>query len=191
MQLTNNRIYSPKLNATNLFQYSPTTDVPGAGNTYDSHMADAPALNNTPPIAWAPPTTPQTLTVTANGVEDDTATYTNDPHSTDLSTFPHLVLWWNGLPLTPAPVVVTANALAQQKQTITYNVSVITGVPNYMAGYFANPGCCYIAPGGSHPGRQLYWQTALLGDGAPMDISSDWVAPGTNITFMPSNSPFR
>ena len=72
-----------------------------------------------------PGTAKQTLNVTANGFPLPTG-------STPPYTYPETVLWWNGLPLTPAPVTVTADQTTGATQTLTYQVPVIPGSPQYL-----------------------------------------------------------
>ena len=143
-----------------MFQWGGPKDVLGSGNTFAS--TGAPALDMKWPTSWALATTVQTLSVTMNGLQLDTNTGIHNPNSTDDSTFPHAVLWWNGLPLTPAPVVVKADMGSNAQQTVTYHVPVIMGAMNFAAVSFRNTGCCFSPAIDGQTGRFLQWNTATL-----------------------------
>ncbi len=164
VKVTNNRFFSPGMTAGNLFQFAPATDVAGAGNTFAA--SGAPALDMTSPIAWPAGATMRTLTVQANGFELGLDGTHNDA-STDPAAWPQLILWWNGYPLTPAPVQVKADASATPpgSQAVTYQVPVIPGAPQFMAAFSVNPGCCL---NGTQQGRDLNLLSATLGGGAPI-----------------------
>jgi hypothetical protein len=139
LTFTGNHLYGHNWANNNIWNgWYPSTVTIDSSNTIDNNVADAPAVSTTPPIAWPPPgTTNEPLNVIANGVSLPVAgsnplTYYN----------PTLTLWWNGLPLTPAPVAITAQQQAGATQTLTYQVPVIPGSYNYLGAVQQTGGCC-------------------------------------------------
>ncbi len=137
-------------------------------NTFDQ-TSPHPAMDRTPTVPWPPAnTTMETLIVTANGYEYNAVDGTHNSLTTDpTAAYPQFVLWFNGLPLTPAPNVVTADMSLTPalKQTFTFQVPVIPGMENFLQYQFLNPGCCVT---GTQLGRQINMISATLNGVAPL-----------------------